>query len=165
MKVLTSEEEANLRDALKRCPQETVEAAVLYRQSGDQRWVRTIVLGVIERFVERDLRPKMRAGDPSLRLAEELAMDSLTMMETVMLLEEVLQITIDNDELRPLRTLGDVQTFVDAKLRTPSESPRTGNPIVPDPRTASDWPALAETRASYHATARAGQAIPKPVGD
>ena len=39
------------------------------------------------------------------------------MMEIVILVEDVLQLTINNDELRNLRTVGDVKTFIDCKIR------------------------------------------------
>ena len=76
-----------------------------------------VVIGVIERFVEPDLRSKLKDGDDDLRLIEDLGIDSLTMMEIVILVEEVLQLTINNDELRNLRTVGDVKIFIDCKIR------------------------------------------------
>ncbi len=39
------------------------------------------------------------------------------MMEIVLLAEEVLPISINNEDLRDLRTLGELQQFVDQKLR------------------------------------------------
>jgi acyl carrier protein len=74
---------------------------------------------VIERYVERDLRKKLRNASSDLRLAEDLGLDSLSMMEIVILAEDVLRITIDNDELRPLRTIGDIVGFVERKLSLP----------------------------------------------
>jgi 3-hydroxyacyl-[acyl-carrier-protein] dehydratase len=76
-----------------------------------------VVIGVIERFVEPDLRPKLKDADDDLRLIEDLGIDSLTMMEIVILVEDVLQLSINNDELRNLRTVGDVKTFIDCKIR------------------------------------------------
>jgi 3-hydroxyacyl-[acyl-carrier-protein] dehydratase len=38
-------------------------------------------------------------------------------MEIVILVEDVLQMSINNDELRNLRTVGDVKTFIDCKIR------------------------------------------------
>jgi 3-hydroxyacyl-[acyl-carrier-protein] dehydratase len=38
-------------------------------------------------------------------------------MEIVILVEDVLQMSINNDELRNLRTVGDVKTFIDCKVR------------------------------------------------
>jgi acyl carrier protein len=113
----TSENEAALRDTLKRCSPAAVEAAVSYRKTRDVSLVPTVVIGVIERFVEADIRPKLRQGDDELRLVEDLGVDSLTMMEIVILVEDVLQMQINNDELRNLRTVGDVKTFIDCKVR------------------------------------------------
>ena len=76
-----------------------------------------VVIGVIERFVEPSLRAKFKEADDELRLVEDLGIDSLTMMEIVILVEDVLQMQINNDELRNLRTVGDVKTFIDCKVR------------------------------------------------
>ncbi len=116
-KPFTSEDEVALRESLKRCSPATVEAAVQYRRTRDTTQLPSIVIGVIERFVESELRPKLREGDDELRLVEDLGVDSLTMMEIVMLVEEVLQMQTNNDELRMLRTVGDVKTFIDCKVK------------------------------------------------
>ena len=67
--------------------------------------------------MEPDLRAKLKDADDDLRLIEDLSIDSLTMMEIVILVEDVLQMSINNDELRNLRTVGDVKTFIDCKVR------------------------------------------------
>src|SRR6202142_1405451 len=111
------EDEAALREALKRCSPSTFEAAVQFRKTGNADHVPAVVIRVIERFVEPDLRIKLKDADDDLRLIEDLGIDSLTMMEIVILVEDVLQMTINNDELRNLRTVGDVKTFIDCKIR------------------------------------------------
>jgi acyl carrier protein len=116
-KPFTAEDETNLREALKRCSPSTFEAAVQFRKTGNAEHVPAVVIGVIERFVEPDLRTKMKDAGDDLRLIEDLGIDSLTMMEIVILVEDVLQMTINNDELRNLRTVGDVKTFIDCKIR------------------------------------------------
>jgi acyl carrier protein len=116
-KPFTPEDEVALREALKRCSPATVEAAILYRRVRDTTQLPTIVIGVIERYVESELRPKLRSGDDELRLVEDLGVDSLTMMEIVMLVEETIQVQTNNDELRGLRTVGDVKTFIDCKVK------------------------------------------------
>ncbi len=113
----TADDEVALRETLKRCTPAAVEAAVNYRKTRDASLVPAVVIGVIERFVEADIRPKLRQGDDDLRLVEDLGVDSLTMMEIVILVEDVLQMQINNDELRNLRTVGDVKTFIDCKVR------------------------------------------------
>ena len=72
--------------------------------------------GLIEHYVEPDARAKLTRADDGLRLIEDLAIDSLTMLEIVFVAEDVLQISIDNDELRPFRTVGDIKAFLAAKL-------------------------------------------------
>src|SRR4051812_22576718 len=116
-KPFAAEDEAALREALKRCSPSTFEAAVQFRKTGNAEHVPAVVIGVIERFVEPDLRVKLKDADDDLRLIEDLGIDSLTMMEIVILVEDVLQLSINNDELRNLRTVGDVKTFIDCKIR------------------------------------------------
>jgi 3-hydroxymyristoyl/3-hydroxydecanoyl-(acyl carrier protein) dehydratases len=113
----SADDESALRETLKRCSPSTIEAAIAFRKTRDPEKVPTVVIGVIERFVEPDIRPKLREGDDELRLVEDLGVDSLTMMEIVILVEDVLQMQINNDELRNLRTVGDIKTFIDCKIR------------------------------------------------
>jgi len=117
LKPFAPEDEAALREALKRCSPSTFEAAVQFRKTGNPEHMPAVVIGVIERFVEPDLRMKLKDADDDLRLIEDLGIDSLTMMEIVILVEDVLQMSINNDELRNLRTVGDVKTFIDCKIR------------------------------------------------
>ena len=109
-------DDLHLREVLKRCSERTYFAAREFRKTGSTDHLPAIVHGVIERYVDRELRVKMRTPSNELRLAEDLGLDSLSMMEIVMLAEDVLRITIDNDELRQLRTLDDVLQFVERKL-------------------------------------------------
>lgn len=126
---LTPLDEPHLRETLKRCSPATLEAALAFRATGDSAHLPAIITGVIERFVERSLREKLApsadgpAASGDLRLIQDLGLDSLTMMEIVILTEDVLPVTINNDELRHLRTLGDLHVFLDCKLR--------GRPLPP----------------------------------
>jgi acyl carrier protein len=70
---------------------------------------------VVEHFVEREFRPKLLTASDDLRLSEDLGIDSLTMMEIVMVAEDALHESIPNEELCQLRTLGDLQAFILAR--------------------------------------------------
>jgi acyl carrier protein len=118
----TPEDDPVLRDALKRCSPATYYAACKFKKSRQPADLRLIVLGIMERFVERELRTKLSEAPDSLRLREDLSLDSLTMMEIVMIAEEVLGVTVSNEELTKLRTLGDVQTFILAKSVHPASA-------------------------------------------
>jgi 3-hydroxyacyl-[acyl-carrier-protein] dehydratase len=114
---MAGDDDRTLRDALKRCPASTYEAACQFRKTANPAHLPAIILGVIERYVEPALRARLRKPDDDLRLVEDLGIDSLTMMEIVILAEEVLRISINNEELCRLRTLGDVRQFIECKVR------------------------------------------------
>lgn len=118
---LSEEQKQELTEELKRCPAGTIEAALTFRQEKDPKQVPIIVMGVIERFLEPEARPILSKGDMETSLMEDLGIDSLTMLEIVMLLEKTLQISFNNEELLELRTLEDVHSFMEAKIK--GESP------------------------------------------
>ncbi|MEM9227211.1 MAG: phosphopantetheine-binding protein [Verrucomicrobiota bacterium] len=115
-KPFTTEDEESLRDSLKRCSPETIEAAMAFRKNADSSQVPTIIMGILERVMEPDERPKLKEGNDDTRINEDLGIDSLTMVEVIMMVEETLDITVDNDELRELSTIGDVKSFIAKKL-------------------------------------------------
>jgi 3-hydroxyacyl-[acyl-carrier-protein] dehydratase len=124
---LPQDEEQKLRDSLKRCSAGTIEAAIQFRQTKNPDLANTIVIGILTRFLEPEQRSKLHGESDHLRLMDDLGVDSLTMVEIVMLVEEVLDIHIENEELRNLRTIGDVKAYVNAVARglPPPEPPRT----------------------------------------
>ncbi len=123
---LSPADETILREALKRCSPATLEAALAYRRTGAVAAIPTVVLGVIERFVDPEHRERLRSGNTDLRVIEDLGVDSLTMLEVVMLVEESLKVSIKNEELRELRTLSDINLFIEARV--------CGRPVPAPPR-------------------------------
>ena len=115
-KQFTPENEAALRECLKRCSPETIEAAVDFRKNGDVSKINKVVIGVLERFVEPDKRPLLQNPSDDMVLAEELSLDSITMMEIVLCVEDATGVTISNEEVQSLRTLGDVKSFITSKV-------------------------------------------------
>ncbi len=124
-RTLSPEDEASIRESLKRCAPECVEAAVKFRRTGDASLVGPVVIGILARFLEPEQRPKLQGECDHLRLMDDLGVDSLTMVEVVMLVEETLSMKIENEDLRDLRTIGDIRAYVDAKARglPPPEKP------------------------------------------
>jgi len=109
--------EEEIRDSLKRCPESAIEAAVQFASTRNPDLIPAIVMGIIERFVEPDVRPVLREGNDQIRLLEDLGIDSLLMVEIVILVEETLGIHIENEELRNLRSVGDIKEYLDAKIK------------------------------------------------
>jgi acyl carrier protein len=109
--------EEQLSELLKRCSSLTLKSAIEFRQTKDASLVEVIVLGIIDRHLEPDQREIFKDADDHMRLYEDLGLDSLTMLEIIMLVEQTLEISIDNEELKDLRTIGDVKQYLDAKVR------------------------------------------------
>jgi len=86
---MTSEEKVSvdedLKELLKRCPAGTYEAARQFRESKDVSKIEQIVIGIIERHLEPEQKEILLKSDDSLRMYEDLGMDSLTMLEVVMM--------------------------------------------------------------------------------
>ena len=116
-KDIKSSVEEDLKELLKRCPVGTYEAALSFRKEKNISQVETIVMGIIDRHLEPEQREILSNSDDTLRMYEDLGMDSLTMLEVVMLVEQTLEVSIDNEELRELRTIGDVKAYLNAKAK------------------------------------------------
>ncbi len=96
-------------------PPATVETACRFRRTGDLSLLPGLLAGLMGHFVEADIRTKLNEPDDAWRLREDLGLDSLTMIEVVMVVEEVLPVSID-EEARRFRTFGDIRQTIEAKL-------------------------------------------------
>jgi 3-hydroxyacyl-[acyl-carrier-protein] dehydratase len=119
---------ARIHEVLKRCTPETVEAAIRFRTKGDLHALPIVVLGIIRRYLPPETRDKAADLEKNdhLRLMQDLGLDSLTLLEVVLAIEESLGISqIDNEELRRLQTIGDVKQFIEQKVSSGSGRSRT----------------------------------------
>ena len=112
----TEQEIQSLRNTLKRCSPQTIEAAVRYRTTGDASALPAVVYGIIERHLAPENNRSLAGAGDDTRLIEDLGIDSLTLLEIVLSIEETMKISIENEELREIRTLGEVKTFITNKL-------------------------------------------------
>ena len=112
----TEQEIVSLRTALKRCSADTVDAAIRFRATGDPAAVPTVVSGSIERHLSPENARSLAAAPPTTRLITDLGVDSLTLLEIVLSIEETLNISIENEELREIQTLGEVKDFITGKI-------------------------------------------------
>lgn len=114
---LSPADDGALRSALCRCAPAVYAAAREFRRSRNPDLAPLIVCGIIERYTEADLRGKLRSGDLHLSLSKDLGLDSLTMLEVVLLTEEVMQITVDVKNLRTQDSLGQILEHVENQIR------------------------------------------------
>jgi acyl carrier protein len=105
-----------IRKALKRCSDETVDAALRLQEGVDDHDLDVIIRGVLARDLPEERLPALPDASDDSRLIEDIGMDSFGMIEVVMTAEEVLGITISNEEMKGITTLGELKSFLRAKL-------------------------------------------------
>jgi acyl carrier protein len=113
---LTPDQDAKLRESFKRCSPETMEAILRFRNECDLSAVIVAVNGIIERYLKLAPGETLAVKPGSTKLGEDLGIDSLTMLEIVMAIEEALDFRIEDSEARAIRTLGDVRQYVDDRV-------------------------------------------------
>ncbi|MEI8315719.1 MAG: acyl carrier protein [Verrucomicrobiota bacterium] len=116
-----------LREELRRCNAATLEAAIRFRESGDSSAIPTIVYGLIERYQPATSTVQLADANDETRLVEDLGLDSLTLLELVLSIEEVLQLRIENNELKAIRTVGQMNEFLKAKTHRSQDRDQHGN--------------------------------------
>ena len=102
-----------LKETLKHCSQETLDASFTFNKNKDLSLVPTIVFGIIERFLESDGREALSNATNSTRLREDLGIDSLTMLEIVVTIEQTFQIKVGDENLKSFLTIGDIKSFIE----------------------------------------------------
>ena len=113
---LTESDLADLKEGLRRCSPETIAAAIRYRQTGDLDAIPVIVFGILDRYQPATAPIKLSEANENTRLIEDVGLDSLTLLEIVLSIEEVLKLRIENEELREIHTLGQLNRFLHAKI-------------------------------------------------
>ena len=112
---LTDGQIAELREQFKRCDAETVDAIVKFRQTGDTSLLPQIVRGVVRRYLPADKVGQLDSATEETNLSE-LHIESLTMLEIVLDIQDAVEVIIEDSELREIKTLADVRKFLEAKL-------------------------------------------------
>ena len=101
--------------ALAGFPAEVREAFQRYRTRGDIGAAETVVIAAAV-----DYRPVSTGADKPVtdatRLLEDLSYDSVAVAELVFFLEDVFEVTIGNEDVFAVRTIGDLRACVVRKL-------------------------------------------------
>jgi acyl carrier protein len=118
---LSTAEIDKIRKTFKRSSEEVVQAILSYRQSGELSVVPMIGRGIISRYLRAEARESALNAPPETELSS-FGVDSLTMLEIVLDLQEAFDITIEDSELKQLRTIQDVNDLLMAKAQKRCES-------------------------------------------
>lgn len=108
-------EVTEIKRQFKRCHEAVIEAIIRYRGSHSLEEVPVILRGIMERYLRGPVREQFSATPLDTELTS-LGLESLTTLEIILDVQEALVIQISDEELRPIRTLGDVQNLVLAKV-------------------------------------------------
>lgn len=113
---VTEEQREEITSALKRCSDETVAAALRIQDRIDESDLDAVIRGVLARDLQEERVPFLPAATGDSRLVEDIGMDSFGMIEVVMTAEEVFGVSVSNEEMKGITTLGELKSFLRAKL-------------------------------------------------
>ena len=107
------------REKLGRLPAAALRSYDEFTKTGSEQALGVLVVEVLKYFLAKKLDQKgeVRWVD-NVRLLEELGFDSLATIETVFFFEDLFQISVSNDEIAKVKTLGDLRRFVRDKLES-----------------------------------------------
>ena len=112
---ITQEETEQIRHNFKRCREGTADAIIDLRRTGDSELIPTIVRGIVWRYVREETQPAVEDATPETPL-DSLGIDSLTMMEIVLDVQDALNLTIEDADLKQMKTIGDVIGFLQQRF-------------------------------------------------
>lgn len=98
-------------DPLSRFSQPVRDAHRRFLDTGDAASLDTVVLAVVARF-----QPTATDLPDSARMIGDLGFDSLAMAEIVFFLEDLYRVSISNEELMRITTIGDLRAFIRTKI-------------------------------------------------
>ena len=108
---------------LERFPAEVRAAHERFCATGDPVALQVVVEAAVRDFMPRHgTAPCDLTFRDDLRLIEDLGFDSLAVAETVFFFEDLFNVSIRNEDLLTLRTIGELRTYVAARIavRQPS---------------------------------------------
>ena len=107
-------------ETLKRCPEGTFDALLRYRETGSVDPLNTFLIGCIVRHTEPEYHALLEGENSEVSFIDDLGIDSMTMMEIVMMAEECLEIQIDNEDLMNISTIGELNSYLTKALNVAS---------------------------------------------
>jgi len=90
-------------------PPRITAAYLAFAQSGELASLDIVVMGVLQFYLAKKPKQLLDELPGSTRLTDDLGCDSLTMMDTVFMIETLFDIKIDDNELPTIVTLDDMR--------------------------------------------------------
>ena len=110
--ITVQETQQRIRETLVGFPPRVIAAYQTFSEKGDARDLDAVVLGVLYFYLAKKPAQPLEELPGSTRLMEDLGGDSLTMMDTVFMMETLFGVRIDDHELIHLATLDDLRLYL-----------------------------------------------------
>jgi len=107
-----AEVQKRVHETLVGFPPRLISAYQTFAQKGDTENLDIIVLGVLHFYLAKKPREQLDDLAGTTRLVADLGCDSMTMLDTVFMVETLLNLRIDDQELSQLVTLDDLRLHV-----------------------------------------------------
>ena len=108
---LTDEQIKKVNHDFRRCREGTAEAIINLRRTGDRALIPGILRGIVWRYVRPEAREQVEKASLETPLSA-LGMDSLMMLEVVLDVQDALDVTVEDSELRQVKTFNDVSELL-----------------------------------------------------
>lgn len=106
----------NLSQLLRHCPPGTLEAALAFRTTSEPSLVPILVRGVLSQHCGRNLLSPAELAIGDYHLCTDLGLDSLSLMEISLTLEDLFQVRVDTSRLLTLFTLRELCELISTEL-------------------------------------------------
>ena len=107
---------ADIARKIQHLPPDAQAAFRRFQAEGDPTVLDPVIFAILESYIPRKRAEPMASLASNLRLIEDLGFDSLAITEVVFFTEDLLEISIANDEILKVQTLGDLRDFIRAKV-------------------------------------------------
>ena len=103
-----------LRQQFRRCSPETLNEIIVFRRTHDLVLIEPIVSGIFRRYVPRE-RAEGLSVKPSTQLLQDSGLDSLTLLEALLDIQDALEITFNEEEVRGVQSFEGLIDLLRAK--------------------------------------------------
>jgi len=106
----------SLSQLLRHCPAGTLEAALAFRATGERSLLPILLRGVLSPHCGRNLLSPAELAIGDYHLCTDLGLDSLSLMEVSLTLEDLFELRVDTSSLLTLFTLRELCELIGAEL-------------------------------------------------
>ncbi len=104
-------------DLIKHLPAEARAAFQQFQAGGDPAALDPVIFAILADFIPRPPATPLAELPGDICLIDDLGFDSLAITEVVFFTEDLFGISISNEEIIRVRTLGDLRGFIRAKVK------------------------------------------------